>query len=83
MEDIKWDSETDVIVVGTGAAGSAAASVAFSKGASVLMLEKGRMIGGTTMKSGGQPWIPNNIFLRNQGTIDNREDCLKFMARGN
>ena len=82
MENIKWDLESDVVVVGTGAAGSAAASVAFSKGASVLMLEKGSMIGGTTMKSGGQPWIPNNIFLRNQGTDDNREDCLKFMARG-
>ncbi|XUX00704.1 MAG: FAD-binding protein [Dehalogenimonas sp.] len=83
MENIKWDSEVDVIVVGTGAAGSAAASVAFSKGSSVLMLEKGKMVGGTTMKSGGQPWIPNNVFLRNLGTVDDRQDCLKFMARGN
>jgi 3-oxosteroid 1-dehydrogenase len=83
MENLKWDVEADVVVIGTGAAGSAAASTASSKGASVVMLEKAASIGGTTIKSGGQPWIPNNFALRAQGIEDKKEDCLRFMARGN
>ncbi len=83
MENIKWDVEADVVVVGTGAAGLAAASTAYNKGASVVIIEKAASIGGTTIKSGGQPWIPNNFALRDQGVEDKREDCLQFMARGN
>jgi 3-oxosteroid 1-dehydrogenase len=79
----KYDYTADVVVVGTGGAASAAASVAHAQGASVIMLEKGAALGGTTMKSGGEPWIPNNRFLKAQGIVDNRDDCLKFMARGN
>jgi 3-oxosteroid 1-dehydrogenase len=78
----KWDYTADVVVAGTGAAGNAAAAVAFAHGASVIMLEKAAAVGGTTMKSGGDPWIPNNRFLRDQGIDDNKDDCLKFMARG-
>ena len=83
MANIKWDVEADVVVVGTGAAGFAAAATAFSNGASVVMLEKASTIGGTTIKSGGDPWIPNNFILRDKGIEDKREDCIKFMARGN
>ena len=74
--------EADVVVVGSGAAASAAAVAAFSQGAEVVMLEKSPVPGGTTMKSGGQPWIPNNFALRKQGVKDIKEDCLRFMARG-
>jgi hypothetical protein len=83
MSDFKWNVEADVVVVGTGAAGSAAAVTAFTNGASVVMLEKASTMGGTTIKSGGDPWVPNNFALRAQGIEDKREDCLKFMARGN
>jgi len=83
VAEINWDIEADVVVVGTGAAASAAAATAFSQGASVVMAEKAASIGGTTIKSGGQPWIPNNFALRAQGIQDKREECLRFMARGN
>jgi len=79
----KWDYTADVVVVGTGGAANAAAAVAHAQGATVVQLEKGAAVGGTTMKSGGEPWIPNNRFLKAQGVTDNRDDCLKFMARGN
>ena len=80
---IKWDMTADVVVAGSGAAASAAASVAQAQGASVIMLEKSAGVGGTTMKSGGEIWIPNNFALKAAGTPDPRTDCLNFMARGN
>jgi len=80
---IKWDMTADVVVAGSGAGASAAASVAQSKGASVIMLEKSAGAGGTTIKSGGEIWIPNNFTLKAAGTVDAKADCVKFMARAN
>lgn len=80
---IKWDLTADVVVAGSGAGASAAAVTAHSKGASVIMLEKSAGTGGTTKKSGGEIWIPNNFALRAAGKTDARDDCLRFMARGN
>jgi succinate dehydrogenase/fumarate reductase flavoprotein subunit len=48
----------DVVVLGTGAAGLAAALTAKALGASVGLFEKSTKIGGTTAVSGGIPWIP-------------------------
>jgi len=49
----RWDEEADVVVVGYGAAGSAAAIVAHDAGSKVLMLEKHEAGGGSTCMSGG------------------------------
>ena len=49
----KWDKTVDVIVVGAGGAGLAAAITALEKGASVAILEKLGFPGGNTMVSGG------------------------------
>ena len=45
--------ETDVVVLGSGAAGLVAALAADEQGASVALFEKGDMVGGTTASSGG------------------------------
>lgn len=75
------DAEADVVVVGSGAAGFAAALTAARHGCSVIVLEKGAALGGTTRKSGAWSWIPNNRFLRAAGVPDEREDALRYMAR--
>jgi len=80
-EEPSWDKEADIVVVGSGAAASSAAITARDQGASVIMLEKSSVTGGTTIKSGGVSWVPNNFALRAQGIQDNRGDCLRFMAR--
>ncbi|GAC1619682.1 MAG: 3-oxosteroid 1-dehydrogenase [Nevskia sp.] len=77
----KWTAEADVLIVGSGAAGTAAALAAASQGAAVILLEKLPFKGGTTAKSGGVFWIPNNPLLRQQGVSDERSDALKYMAR--
>jgi 3-oxosteroid 1-dehydrogenase len=76
-----WDEEHDVVVVGSGGAGFAAAVTAKSLGSDVVILEKGTYAGGTTLVSGGTLWIPNNKQMADAGIEDPREDCLKYMAR--
>ncbi|MFA6679776.1 MAG: FAD-dependent oxidoreductase [Candidatus Methanomethylophilaceae archaeon] len=71
----------DVIVVGSGASAFSAAITARSKGASVIMVEKADIIGGTTARSGGGYWIPNNDLQKTRGYKDNKKDSLRYMAR--
>lgn len=73
--------ETDVVVVGTGAAGTAAAIAALEAGAEVTLLEAADAPGGTTRLSGGGFWIPNNSWMRAAGEVDARADALRLMAR--
>ena len=77
----RWTHEADVVVVGTGAAGLTAALIASKAGRSVIVLEKMPLMGGTTNKSGGVYWIPNNSLMRAQGLVDEKADCLRYMAR--
>lgn len=77
----EWDRVADVVVVGCGAAGAAAAAAAAGDGASVVVLEKAPLPGGTTAKSGGMMWVPNNKLLRDAGLVDDREAAVRYMAR--
>jgi 3-oxosteroid 1-dehydrogenase len=65
----------DVVVVGSGSAGMAAALRASCLGMSVLVLEKAHKFGGTSATSGGVLWIPNH-GLR---TDDSREQSLRYL----
>src|SRR5688572_12617780 len=76
-----WDQEADIVVVGGGSAGGSAAVTAASLGDKVILLEKEAILGGTTNKSGGVAWVPNNPEMRKAGVTDTRADCLKYMAR--
>jgi succinate dehydrogenase/fumarate reductase flavoprotein subunit len=72
---------TDIVVVGSGAAAFSAAITARHHDAEVIMLEKAKLIGGTTLRSGGGFWIPNNRFQRALGIADPKQDALRYMAR--
>src|SRR5688500_3995040 len=55
-----WDHEADIVVVGSGAAAFTAAVISAELGNQVILLEKAPELGGTSAKSGGGYWIPNN-----------------------
>ncbi len=77
----EWDLVVDVVVVGTGAAGGAAAVAAAASGATVAILEKAGFVGGTTGRSGGVMWVPDNPVMREMGIVDDRADALRYLAR--
>ncbi len=52
-DTVKFDKTSDVVIIGAGGAGLAAAAQAAADGASVLVLEKAGIPGGTTNYSGG------------------------------
>src|SRR3954469_12467145 len=73
--------ETDVLVVGSGGAGLAAALAAKQGGAEVLLVEKSQKVGGTTAVSGGVMWIPNNHHMKAAGIADSREEARTYVRR--
>ncbi len=81
MAKFKREYQADVVVVGSGAAALSAAITATSQGAEVIMVEKAGMVGGTTLRSGGGFWTPNNRFMRKSGLKDKKQDATRYMAR--
>ena len=66
-----FDETFDWVVVGSGGGSMASGLLMRKVGKSVLILEKSEFAGGTTAKSGGVIWMPNNPFM------DPGEDSLE------
>jgi 3-oxosteroid 1-dehydrogenase len=71
--------EYDVVVVGSGAAGMAAALAAQRHGLRTVLVEKAKHFGGSTARSGGGVWIPNNEVLRGDGVQDTAEAAHAYL----
>src|SRR5215216_2348107 len=77
--DRDCDETADVVVVGSGAAGLAAALTAAVGGARVTVLEKAAVLGGTTAMSGAGIWIPANHHMRAAGLDDSPDEALAYL----
>ena len=64
------DDVADVVVIGAGASGLAAAIAAHDAGARVCIIEKAAALGGTAAISGGVVWAPGNSHF----PVDERSD---------
>ena len=72
-------SEIDVIVLGSGAAGLAAAVTAAHFGLKVLVLEKTELVGGTTAWSGGWIWAPCNPLAIHRGIDESPTQVAQYL----
>jgi 3-oxosteroid 1-dehydrogenase len=69
-----------VVVVGSGAAGMAAAAGAATAGADVTVIEAADQLGGTTATSGGGVWIPANPWAVEHGIEDSTDAALAYVT---
>lgn len=72
------DSETDILIIGAGAAGLTAVLAAHESGASVRLIEKQDRLGGTAAISGGVVWLPDHEQMAAQGIDDSSAEALAY-----
>lgn len=72
------DTTVDLLVIGAGT-GMAAALTAHELGLSTLIVEKTAYVGGSTARSGGAFWLPDNPILRKAGAGDSPERAETYV----
>lgn len=74
----RWDREADLVAIGSGGGGLAAAITAHDHGASALVIEKSDQVGGVTALSMGEVWIPGNHLAANAGIADSEQSGFRY-----
>ena len=71
--------DCDVLIIGAGAAGLAAAVTAARKGLKVIIAEKAPYFGGTSAVSGGWVWVPCSAQAREAGVVDDLDKARTYL----
>ncbi|QYK41461.1 MAG: FAD-dependent oxidoreductase [Paracoccaceae bacterium] len=71
--------DCDLLVIGSGAAGLAAAVTAAHHGLRVVLAEKDAVLGGTTAWSGGWIWVPGNPHAERAGITDDLATARTYL----
>src|SRR5690606_27529517 len=78
-KNIVTTENTDLLVIGGGAAGMTTALCASIEGLEVVLCEKSAQVGGTMSTSGGTTWIPGNSLGSKVGRPDSVEEADQFL----
>lgn len=73
------DTTVDVLIVGSGAAGLAAAVTAAYHGQRTLVIERADVCGGATSFSGGWAWTPGNSLAKADGVDEDPEEFRTYL----
>lgn len=79
MAHAEFDESFDFVVVGSGGGSMCAGLVMREMEKSVLILEKTDLVGGTTARSGGVMWVPNNHLMKDEGVEDSFDKAAAHM----
>lgn len=71
--------QTDLVVVGAGAAGLLAAVAARRLGHEVLIVEASPLAGGATALGDGRLWLPANHLMGKLGVTDSTEEAAEYL----
>lgn len=78
-DEVTWDYQADVVVLGYGAAGAAGAIEAADNGASVIILEKAPLPGGSMARCGGAIMGANTNVQRALGVEDSADALYNWV----
>ena len=71
--------DSDLLIVGSGAAGLADAVKAAAAGLRVTVIEKSEYFGGSTCHSAGMVWIPGNRQAKAAGITDSPDAAFAYL----
>jgi hypothetical protein len=77
-QQVAWDRECDVVVVGAGAGGMAAAIAARDEGASVILVEQNFDIGGRAILSGAAVYLGGGMRLQQEAGIEDSPEKVFY-----
>ena len=80
LNTILSGAQFDVVVVGAGGAGMAAALFAAIDGAKVLLVERTEHVGGTTAWSAGTTWVPGTHHGPQVNPTDTLADAARYLT---
>jgi 3-oxosteroid 1-dehydrogenase len=78
-EQLRWDQEVDLVVIGGGIGGLCASLFGAIAGLKVLLCEKDSQLGGTTASSGGIAWVPGNSHALRAGRSEAPEQARTYL----
>ncbi|HEY1439979.1 MAG TPA: FAD-binding protein [Mycobacterium sp.] len=76
-----FDHVVDVLIVGSGGGGMAAALTAHASGLDTLVVEKSSYFGGSTALSGGGIWVPGAPAQRREGYAPDSEAVVGYLRK--
>jgi 3-oxosteroid 1-dehydrogenase len=76
---MQWDEDFDIVCVGSGLGGMSAALTAAERGATVIVLEKFDLLGGTCALSSGQLWLGPH-HLQSDAMADTDEAAEAYLT---
>ncbi len=79
LDTIADNARYDFVVVGSGAAGMAAALYAAIAGKKALLVERTEYLGGTSALSAATAWVPNTHHAKTVAADDSPEKAARFL----
>ncbi|MDO9146815.1 MAG: FAD-dependent oxidoreductase [Hydrogenophaga sp.] len=79
LNQLQADTAYDLVVIGAGGAGMAAALFAALEGKQVLLVERTEFVGGTTAWSAGTTWVPGTHHAAKVNPADTLADAADYL----